>query len=225
MGGPKNFPWTMGWQPSFQSEARIFAKHLLETKPGAKVAVLYQNDDYGKDYLEGFEAGLGDKAKSMIVSKVTYEVTDPTVDSQMVTLQASGADAFFNVTTPKFAAQAIKKAAELGWKPLHYLNSVSTSVATVMRPAGVEAGVGIITAGYSRIRPTRKTRKATATATGLHGWRSTTRAATGRTTTTSTATRLRQCLRSGPQAGWRRTDPRQHHEAGGQPRPHPADAG
>ncbi|MEQ1805250.1 MAG: ABC transporter substrate-binding protein [Burkholderiaceae bacterium] len=147
-GDPKNFPYTMGWQPNYQSEARIYALHLLDTKPNAKVAVLYQNDDYGKDYLKGFEDGLGDKAKTMIVSKVTYEVTDPTVDSQMVTLKASGADTFFNITTPKFAAQAIKKAGELGWKPTHYLNSVSNAVGSVLKPAGLENSVGIFTAGY-----------------------------------------------------------------------------
>jgi branched-chain amino acid transport system substrate-binding protein len=147
-GDPKNFPWTMGWQPNYQSEGKIYAAHLLETKPNAKIAILYQNDDYGKDYLKGFEDGLGDKGKALIVSKVTYEVTDPTVDSQMVTLKASGADTFFNITTPKFAAQAIKKAAEIGWKPTHYLNSVSASVGTVMTPAGLENGVGVITAQY-----------------------------------------------------------------------------
>lgn len=147
-GDPKNFPYTMGWQPNYQSEARIYALHLLDTKPNAKVAILYQNDDYGKDYLKGFEDGLGDKAKTMIVSKVTYEVTDPTVDSQMVTLKGSGADTFFNITTPKFAAQAIKKAAELGWKPTHYLNSVSNAVGSVLKPAGLENSVGIFTAGY-----------------------------------------------------------------------------
>ena len=147
-GDPKAFPYTMGWQPNYQSEAKIFAAHILETKPNAKIGVLYQNDDYGKDYLKGFEDGLGAKAASMIVSKVTYEVTDPTVDSQMVTLKASGADTFFNITTPKFAAQAIKKAAELGWKPAHYLNSVSNAVGSVMTPAGLENGVGIFTAGY-----------------------------------------------------------------------------
>jgi branched-chain amino acid transport system substrate-binding protein len=147
-GDPKNFPWTMGWQPNYQSESKVFAAHLLETKPNAKVAILYQNDDYGKDYLKGFEDGLGDKAKAMIVSKITYEVTDPTVDSQMVSLKASGADTFFNITTPKFAAQAIKKAAEIGWKPTHYLNSVSASVGSVMNPAGPENGVGIFTASY-----------------------------------------------------------------------------
>jgi branched-chain amino acid transport system substrate-binding protein len=147
-GDPKNFPYTMGWQPSYQSEAKNFATHILETKPGAKIAILYQNDDYGKDYLKGFEDALGDKGKTMIVSKVTYEVTDPTVDSQIVSLKASGADTFFNVTTPKFAAQAIKKAAEIGWKPTHYLNSVSSSVASVLVPAGVENAVGIYTANY-----------------------------------------------------------------------------
>jgi branched-chain amino acid transport system substrate-binding protein len=147
-GDPQNFPYTMGWQPNYQSEAKIYAAHILENKPNAKIGVLYQNDDYGKDYLKGFEDGLGDKAKTMIVSKVTYEVTDPTVDSQMVTLKGSGADTFFNITTPKFAAQAIRKAAELGWKPAHYLNSVSNAVASVMTPAGLENGVGIITAAY-----------------------------------------------------------------------------
>jgi len=147
-GDPKNFPWTMGWQPNYQSEAKIYAQHILETKPNAKIAVLYQNDDYGKDYLKGFEDGLGDKGKTMIVSKVSYEVTDPTIDSQMVSLKGTGADTFFNITTPKFAAQAIKKAAEIGWKPTHYLNSVSASVGSVMNPAGPENGVGIFTASY-----------------------------------------------------------------------------
>jgi len=147
-GDPKNFPWTMGWQPNYQSEAKIYAAHILDTKPNAKIAVLYQNDDYGKDYLKGFEDGLGDKAKTMIVSKLSYEVTDPTIDSQMVSLKASGADTFFNITTPKFAAQAIKKAAEIGWKPTHYLNSVSNAVGSVMVPAGAENGVGIISAFY-----------------------------------------------------------------------------
>ena len=147
-GDPKNFPWTMGWQPNYQSEAKIYAQHILETKPNAKIGVLYQNDDYGKDYLKGFEDGLGDKAKTMIVSNVSYEFTDPTVDSQMVSLKASGADTFFNITTPKFAAQAIKKAAEIGWKPTHYLNSVSNAAGAVLVPAGVEAATGIISAFY-----------------------------------------------------------------------------
>jgi branched-chain amino acid transport system substrate-binding protein len=149
-GDPKNFPYTMGWQPSYQSEGKIYAQHLLDTKPNGKVAILYQNDDYGKDYLKGFEDGLGEKAKTMIVSKLTYEVTDPTVDSQMVSLKASGADTFFNITTPKFAAQAIKKAAEIGWKPLHYLNNVSSSVGSVLTPAGLDASNGALTLGYTK---------------------------------------------------------------------------
>lgn len=147
-GSPKEFPWTMGWQPTYQAEGRIYAQHILETKPNAKIGVLYQNDDYGKDYLKGFEDGLGDKARTMIVSKVTYEVTDPTVDSQIVSLKAAGADVFFNITTPKFAAQAIKKAAEIGWKPVHYLNNVSSSVGSVLTPAGLDNAQGVISTAY-----------------------------------------------------------------------------
>ncbi len=146
-GDPKNFPWTMGWQPTYPAEGAIYAHHILDTKPNAKIAVLMQNDDYGKDYFKGFEEGLGDK-KGMIVAKVTYEVTDPTIDSQMVSLKASGADVFFNITTPKFAAQAIKKAAEIGWKPVHYLNSVSGSVSAVLTPAGLENATGIMSTLY-----------------------------------------------------------------------------
>jgi branched-chain amino acid transport system substrate-binding protein len=149
-GNPKEFPWTMGWQPNYQTEGKIYAAHILETKPNAKIGVLYQNDDYGKDYLKGFEDGLGEKAKTMIVSKVSYEVTDPTVDSQMVTLKGSGADTFFNITTPKFAAQAIKKAAEIGWKPVHYLNNVSASVGSVLTPAGLDNSKDIITTQYGK---------------------------------------------------------------------------
>lgn len=147
-GQPKQFPWTMGLQPNYQSEGKIYAQHILDTNPNAKIGVLYQNDDYGKDYLEGFKHGLGDKAASMIVSEVSYEVTDPTIDSQMVSLKGSGADVFFNITTPKFAAQAIKKAAEIGWKPVHYLNNVSQSVGSVLKPAGLENSVGIISTAY-----------------------------------------------------------------------------
>ncbi|MFM1989191.1 MAG: hypothetical protein RJA99_2148 [Pseudomonadota bacterium] len=147
-GDPKNFPWTMGWQPNYQGEGKIYAQHILDTKPNAKIGILMQNDDYGRDYLKGFLDGLGDKAKSMVVKQVTYEVTDPTVDSQMVELKASGADTFFNITTPKFAAQAIKKAAEIGWKPVHYLNSVSNAAGTVMNTAGAENGIGVISAFY-----------------------------------------------------------------------------
>lgn len=147
-GDPKNFPWTMGWQPNYQAEGKIYAAHILETRPNAKIGILMQNDDYGRDYLKGFLDGLGDKAKSMVVRQVTYEVTDPTVDSQMVQLKDSGADTFFNITTPKFAAQAIKKAAEIGWKPVHYLNSVSNAAGAVMTTAGAENGIGVISAFY-----------------------------------------------------------------------------
>jgi branched-chain amino acid transport system substrate-binding protein len=151
---PKNNPWTMGWQPSYQSEARIYAQHILKSKPDAKIAVLYQNDDYGKDYLKGLHDGLGD-TKGMIVKEVSYEVSDPTVDSQIVQLQASGADVFFNITTPKFAAMAIRKAYDIGWKPLQYLNNVSIGVGSVLTPAGLDKSVGLITLGYLK-EPTDK---------------------------------------------------------------------
>ncbi|MGE0724265.1 MAG: ABC transporter substrate-binding protein [Alphaproteobacteria bacterium] len=147
-GDPKNFPWTIGWQPNYQTEAKIYAKYILTNKPDAKIAVLYQNDDYGKDYLHGFKDGLGAKAKTMIVAEASYEVTDPTVDSQIVTLKSSGADVFFNITTPKFAAQAIRKAYDIDWKPLHFLNNVSNSVGSVLTPAGLEKSVGIISSAY-----------------------------------------------------------------------------
>ena len=146
-GDPKKFPWTMGWQPNYQAEGKIYAGHILETNPNAKIAVLYQNDDYGKDYLKGLEDGLGAK-KGMIVATASYETSDPTLDNQMVKLKSSGADTFFNVSTPKFAAQAIKKAAELGWKPTHYLNSVSSSAGSVMIPAGAENGIGVLSTAY-----------------------------------------------------------------------------
>lgn len=145
---PKRFPWTMGWQPNYQTEGRIYAEHILKTNPKAKIAVLYQNDDYGKDYLKGFRDGLGAKASSMIVKEVSYEVADPTIDSQMVQLQASGADTFFNVTTPKFSAQAIRKAYDSGWKPTHYLNNVGASVGAALKPAGLDKSVGLITTVY-----------------------------------------------------------------------------
>jgi branched-chain amino acid transport system substrate-binding protein len=145
-GDPANFPWTMGWQPNYQSEGRIYAKYILQNHPNAKIGILYQNDDYGKDYIKGLKDGLGDKVK--IVAELPYEATDPTVDSQIVSLKASGADVFFNVASPKFAAQAIRKAAELGWKPVHLLNSVSASVGSVMKPAGFENAKGILTTAY-----------------------------------------------------------------------------
>ncbi|HZB90136.1 MAG TPA: ABC transporter substrate-binding protein [Stellaceae bacterium] len=147
-GNPKEFPWTMGWQPAYQTEGRIYARYLLEHMPNAKVGILFQDDDYGKDYVKGFKDGLGEHAQTMIVKEVSYETTDPSVDSQIITLQASGANVFFNVTTPKFAAQAIRKVADIGWKPLQFLNSVSNSVGAVLKPAGLEASKGIITVEY-----------------------------------------------------------------------------
>ena len=145
---PKEFPWTMGWQPSYQSEGHIYAKYLLKEKPGAKIAVLYQNDDYGKDYLKGLKDGLGEKAASMIIAEESFETTEPTVDNHIVKLKSSGADVFVDIATPKFAAQAIKKVAEVDWKPLHILNNVSASVASVIKPAGFENAQGIISAAY-----------------------------------------------------------------------------
>jgi ABC-type branched-subunit amino acid transport system substrate-binding protein len=145
---PKNFPWTMGWQPNYQSEARIYAKYILKNKPNAKIAVLYQNDDYGKDYLKGLKDGLGAKAASMIVAEESYETTEPSVDSHIVKLKSSGADIFVDITTPKFAAQAIKKVAEIEWKPLHFLNNVAASVGSVIKPAGFDNSQGIISAAY-----------------------------------------------------------------------------
>ncbi|SPE26243.1 Extracellular ligand-binding receptor [Burkholderiales bacterium] len=144
---PKNYPWTMGWQPNYQTEARIYAQQILKTKPAAKIAVLYQNDDFGKDYLKGFKEELGDKAK-LIVAEQSYEVTDPTIESQIVTLKGSGADVLLDITTPKFGAQAIRKVAEIGWKPEHYLTNVSASIGSVLTPAGRDNSVGLISMGY-----------------------------------------------------------------------------
>jgi branched-chain amino acid transport system substrate-binding protein len=145
---PKDHPWTMGWQPSYRIEARIYARYVLKNIPNAKIAILYQNDDFGKDYVTGLREGLGANADKMIVATQSYETTDPTVDSQVVSLQGSGADVMVTAATPKFAAQAIRKIADLGWKPTHFLSNVSVSVKAVMQPAGPEKGVGIITAAY-----------------------------------------------------------------------------
>ena len=147
-GDPKNFPWTMGSQPTYQTEAHIYARYLLKIKPDAKIAVLYQNDDYGKDLLKGLKDGLGDKAAKMIVGEVSYEVTDPTVDSQVVTLKGTGADTLFHFSTPKFAAQSIRKVYDIGWKPLQFVNNVSAQVQSVLIPAGVEKAIGLLTALY-----------------------------------------------------------------------------
>ncbi len=148
---PEHFPWTMGWQPSYRIEAGIYAKHLMLANPAAKLAVLYQNDDFGKDYLTGLRDGLGAKYDSVVVKTVSYEVSDPTVDSQIVSLQGSGADALLTAATPKFAAQAIKKVAEVGWRPAqHYLTNVSLSASAVMIPAGAENGRGIMSGAYQK---------------------------------------------------------------------------
>jgi branched-chain amino acid transport system substrate-binding protein len=147
-GDPQHFPWTMGWQPTYQTEGRIYAQYVLKNVKDPKVGILYQNDDYGKDYLKGFKDALGEAGKKVIVLEQTYEVTDPTVDSQIVNLKNSGANVFFNITIPKFAVQAIKKAHDVGWKPLHLLNNVSASVDVVLKPAGLEASRDLITALY-----------------------------------------------------------------------------
>jgi branched-chain amino acid transport system substrate-binding protein len=145
---PKKFPWTMGWQPSYRIEARIYGRYILKNLPNAKVAILYQNDDFGKDYLTGLREGLGDKADKMVVANNTYETSDPTIDSQIVSLQGSGADTLLVAATPKFAAQAIRKVADLGWKPNFFMTNVSVSVGSVMKPAGFDKAQGIITGGY-----------------------------------------------------------------------------
>ena len=147
-GDPQRHPWTMGWQPTYQHEGHIYAKYVLQNRPNAKIAVLFQNDDYGKDYVKGFKDGLGSQAAKLIVAEASYEVTDPTVDSQIVALKTSGADVLYNVTTPKFAAQAIRKAYDIGWRPLHFLNNVSASVASVLQPAGLDKSVGLVSVGY-----------------------------------------------------------------------------
>jgi len=146
-GNPKEFPWTIGFQPDYHTEAVIYAKHILANVKDAKIGVLMQNDDYGKDYYEGFKEGLG-KEVGRIVKHVSYETTDPTVESQIIQLKDSGANVFFNIAIPKFAAQAMRKAGDLNWKPVQYLNNVSSSVASTMKPAGFENGQGVLTAQY-----------------------------------------------------------------------------
>ncbi len=149
-GDPKGFPWTMGWQPNYQSEARIYARYILDKHPAAKIGILFQNDDYGRDLLKGLKDGLGAKAASMIVAEAPYEVSEPTIDSQILKLKAAGADVFVNVATPKFAAQAIKKIAEIGWKPVHILNNVSNSVGGVLKAAGLENSKDVISTTYQK---------------------------------------------------------------------------
>ncbi|HEX3764583.1 MAG TPA: ABC transporter substrate-binding protein [Kofleriaceae bacterium] len=147
-GDPEHFPWTMGWQPSYRTEAQIYAKYLMKEKPSAKLCLLYQNDDFGKDYLKGLQEGLGDQFDKVVVKTASYEVSDPTIDSQVVTLQGSGCDALLSATTPKFGAQAIRKVADLGWKPLFFMSNVSVSLTSVLKPAGLDKSTGIITGAY-----------------------------------------------------------------------------
>jgi len=147
-GDPKNYPWTMGWQPTYQNEARIYAKYLIEHHPNGKIGVLYQNDDYGKDYLQGLKDGLAGKIP--IISEQTYESTDPASNSQIISLKGTGADILFDVTLGKFAAQAIRKVAELGWRPVHLLNNVATSVGSVLEPAGLENAKDILSSKYGK---------------------------------------------------------------------------
>src|SRR5579863_169943 len=149
-GDPEHYPWTMGWQPNYRTEAAIFAKHILANKPAAKIGILYQNDDFGKDYLNGLKETLGDKNAGMVVKEVSYEVSEPTVDSQVITLQGSGADTFIIAATPKFAAQAFRKAYDTGWKPVEYVSNVSLSIGAVLKPAGLEKCVGAMTGAYGK---------------------------------------------------------------------------
>ena len=145
---PHNFPWTIGWSPNYQNEARIYARYIMKERPNARIGVLYQNDDYGKDYLKGLKDGLGDRATSMIVGEDAYDVFETTIDSHVVKMKSLGADVFVDITTAKFAAQAIRKMAEIGWKPLHFLNGVSTSIGAVIQPAGFENAQGIISVAF-----------------------------------------------------------------------------
>jgi len=147
---PKNFPWTIGWQPSYQSEAHIYAKWLMKEKPDAKIAILYQNDDFGKDYLKGTKDGLGAKAASMITVEESYEISEPSIDSHIVKIKAANPDVLLIYTTPKFGAQTIKKTAELGWKPLQIITNVSASVGSVMKPAGFDNAQGVLSAAYAK---------------------------------------------------------------------------
>jgi branched-chain amino acid transport system substrate-binding protein len=147
---PKNFPWTLGFNPNYQSEGRIYAQYILKNYPNAKIGILYQNDDLGRDYLTGMKAGLGDKAATMVVGEVSYELTDPTIDSQIVKLKSAGADLVFDASTPKFAAQAIKKIADLDWKPVHIIDINAVSVGAVLKPAGLDNSKGVISVNYMK---------------------------------------------------------------------------
>ena len=222
---PKGHPWTIGWQPNYQSEGRIYASYILKNKPDGKVGVLYQDDDFGKDYLKGVSDGLGAKAASMIKVKASYETTDPTVDSQIISMKAAGCDVFVNTAIPKFAAQSIKKAAEIEWKPLHILSSIGNSVAATLKPAGLDISKGIVSDFYLKdpTDPAVEGRRRLQMVGRLHG----------QILSERRQDRRRQRLwsvrrgdgRAGAEAVRRRSDPRKRDEAGGQPaRFHGADA-
>ena len=185
-GDPQNFPWTMGWQPNYQSEGRIYAAYILKNFPNGKIAALWQNDDAGKDQMKGLRDGLGAKA-SMIIADKSYEVSDPTINSQIVALKDSGADIFMTWAAPKGAAQAIRKVAELGWKPVYLLGNVSTSVATVLKPAGLENAKGIISTAYIKDPTDPLWKDDPGSRPGPPSWTSISRTATRPITTTSTA--------------------------------------
>ncbi|MBU6497602.1 MAG: ABC transporter substrate-binding protein [Rhodospirillales bacterium] len=166
-GDYQHYHWTMGWQPSYRIEAAVYAKDILANKPGAKIGILYQNDDFGKDYIAGMQDGLGAKFKAMVVKTASYEVTDPTIDSQIVTLQGAGADTLLVAATPKFAAQAIRKVFDINWKPLFFMTNVSSSVGAVIKPAGFDKAVGVTTVGYAK----DPTDAAWANDAGMQEWR------------------------------------------------------
>jgi branched-chain amino acid transport system substrate-binding protein len=147
---PQHFPWTIGWQPNYVTEAKIFAQHILKTKADAKIAILYANDGFGKEYLAGLKDGLGADHAGMVIKEASYENSEPTVDSQVLTLQGSGADVLLIAATPKFAAQAIRKTFDIGWTPVRYMTDVSQSIASVMKPAGLDKSKGVITGLYGK---------------------------------------------------------------------------
>ena len=214
---PKNFPWTMGFNPNYFVEGRIYGKYILANYPNAKVGILYQNDDLGKDYLNGIKDGLGDKAATMIVAEASYELTDPTVDSQILKLKSAGADLFFSASTPKFAAQAIKKNAELGWHPVHILDINATSVGAVMQPAGLDASKGVISVTYYK-DPADPTWKDDA---GMKKYTDFMAKyfPDGDKNSNFNTYGFREYATADPgaQAMRRQPDPREHHEAGGEP--------
>ena len=213
---PKNFPWTMGWQPNYQIEARIYAAYILKNYPGKTIGVLYQNDDFGKDYVIGLREGLGDQANKLIVVEASYETSSPTVDSQVVQIKGANPDIFVNIATPKFAAQAIKKIGELKWNPVHFLTNVSASVGSVMKPAGYENGQGILSAAYLKDPegPAVEERSGDERMARLHD-QVVSRRRPGRRLD-HLRLRRRARHRPGAEAVRRRSHPRERHEAGGQ---------